>query len=60
MVDSPTPSGKIVLEEAPECEDTITRRLETATPAYLAECERLILSWSVTIEGVLTDAFEDR
>ena len=60
MVDSPTPVGKIVLETAPACEDTISRRLENATPQYMAECERLILSWSTTIEAVLTDAFEDR
>ena len=60
MVDSPTPTGKIVLETAPECEDTISRRLENTAPAYLAECERLIQSWSSTIETVLADAFEDR
>ena len=60
MVDSPTPTGKIVLETAPECEDTISRRLENTAPAYLAECERLIQSWSSTIETVLSDAFEDR
>ena len=51
---------KVVLEPAPINDDPISRRLETATPQYIAECERLIISWAATIESFIMEAFEER